>query len=76
MSLTAATLCNHRVGVGRVVKKRQRSTKIGDVAVMAVVGVVAYYGYPPAQSLLVWIFGLPAVLLFWWLFLMPTSVTT
>ncbi|WP_432875947.1 hypothetical protein ACQPYH_25145 [Kribbella sp. CA-245084] len=62
-----------RPGVMRVAKKKGRPTKVGDLIVLSCVGVVTYYSYPPKQNLLAWIFGVPAVLMFWFLFLMPTK---
>jgi hypothetical protein len=56
-----------------VAKKRGRPSKVGDLMVLGCLGAFAYYGYPPERNLLAWTFGVPAVLLFWLLFLMPTK---
>ncbi|TDC29265.1 hypothetical protein [Kribbella albertanoniae] len=53
--------------------KKRRPTKLGDLALLLCLGTVAYYGYPPRLNPVAWACGVPAVLLFWMLFLMPTK---
>jgi hypothetical protein len=54
-------------------KRKRRPSKLSDLGAFTCAGVFAYYGYPPEQNLLVWIFAVPAVFLFWLLFLIPTK---
>lgn len=53
--------------------KKRRPSKLSDLLALSCMALLAHIGYPPERNLLAWMFGVPAVLLFWTLFLMPTK---
>jgi hypothetical protein len=52
--------------------KKPKASKVRELVTLILVAAVVWVGYPPGDHLAAWILGVPAVLLCWFSFLMPT----